>query len=116
MAKAKNYSNYVELVGNVSKIFQDPANNKNGEMRFTIATHRRYAKKDGTKAEDTTFLPVLVRPNRKWAKQDVVAKGAFIRVIGHMENNAYQTPDGEWKGGVEVNADKITLLVKKEDG
>lgn len=114
MAKAKNYSNYAEVVGNVGTIYQ--MNEKNGEMRFSIATHRSYEKKDGTKGEDTQFLNVLVRPNRKWAKQEVVNKGAFLRVIGHLEDNSYKAADGSWKGGMEICADKITVLKKREDG
>ena len=116
MAKQKNYNNYVEIVGNVANIYQKPSGEKDGDMRFVIANHRSYTKKDGTKGEETIFLNVHVRPGRKWAKQEAVTKGAFMRVIGHMENNSYQAEDGTWKGGMEIGADKITLLVKKEDG
>ena len=116
MAKQKNYNNYVEIVGNVANIYQKPSGDKPGDMRFVIANHRSYTKKDGTKGEETIFLNVHVRPGRKWAKQEVVTKGAFMRVLGHMENNSYQAEDGSWKGGMEIGADKITLLVKKEDG
>lgn len=115
MAKQKNYNNYVEVVGNVTKIFQEPSE-KNKDMRFTIATHRSYTKKDSSKGEDTQFLPVLVKAGRKWAKQENVTKGAFLRVIGHSENNAYQTADGSWKGGMEICADKLTVLKAREDG
>lgn len=116
MAKQKNYNNYVEIVGNVANIYQKPSGDKPGDMRFVIANHRSYTKKDGTKGEETIFLNVHLRPGRKWAKQEAVTKGAFMRVIGHMENNSYQAEDGSWKGGMEIGADKITLLVKKEDG
>ena len=116
MAKQKNYNNYVEIVGNVANIYQKPSGEKPGDMRFVIANHRSYTKKDGTKGEETIFLNVHVRPGRKWAKQEAVTKGAFMRVLGHMENNSYQAEDGSWKGGMEIGADKITLLVKKEDG
>ena len=116
MAKQKNYNNYVEIVGNVANIYQKPSGEKEGDMRFVIANHRSYTKKDGTKGEETIFLNVHVRPGRKWAKQEAVTKGAFMRVLGHMENNSYQAEDGTWKGGMEIGADKITLLVKKEDG
>ena len=116
MAKQKNYNNYVEIVGNVVNIYQKPSGEKDGDMRFVIANHRSYTKKDGTKGEETIFLNVHVRPGRKWAKQEAVTKGAFMRVLGHMENNSYQAEDGSWKGGMEIGADKITLLVKKEDG
>ena len=116
MAKQKNYQNFVECVGNVANIYQKPSGEKEGDMRFVIANHRSYTKKDGTKGEETIFLNVHVRPGRKWAKQEAVTKGAFMRVIGHMENNSYQAEDGTCKGGMEIGADKITLLVKKEDG
>ena len=116
MAKQKNYQNYVECVGNVANIYQKPSGEKDGDMRFVIANHRSYTKKDGTKGEETIFLNVHVRPGRKWAKQEAVTKGAFMRVLGHLENNSYQAENGEWKGGMEIGADKITLLVKKEDG
>lgn len=115
MAKAKYYSNYAEVVGNVANIYQKNEN-KTGEMRFAIATHRSYTKKDGTKGEETEFLNVLVRPNRKWAKQETVEKGKFLRVVGHLENNSYRAEDGAWKGGMEICADKITELKKREDG
>lgn len=115
MAKAKNYSNYSEQVGNVANIYQ-PVSEKTGEMRFSLAVHRKYPKKDGTKGEETQFLNVLVRPGRKWASQELVKKGAFLRVIGHLENNGYQAADGTWKGGMEINADKLTLIEKKENG
>jgi single-stranded DNA-binding protein len=114
MAKQKNYNNYVEIVGNVANVYQK--SEKTGEMRFTLASHHSYTKKDGTKGSDTDFINVLVRPGRRYAKQDVVTKGAFLRVIGHLENNAYRTESGEWKGGVEINADKITVLKAREDG
>ena len=81
-----------------------------------IATHRSYTKKDNTKGQETQFLNVLVRPGRKWASQQVVTKGAFLRVIGHLENNGYRAEDGSWKGGMEINADKITVLKAREDG
>ena len=115
MAKQKNYRNYSEIVGNVARVYQTP-DEKNGDLRFTVATHRKYNKKDGTKVEETTYLNVHVRPNRKWAKQENVTKGAFLRIIGHLESNAYQTEDGNWKGGMEIGADKIVVLKAREDG
>lgn len=115
MAKAKNYSNYAEIVGNVTKVYQTPSE-KSGDMRCSIAVHHSYTKKDGTKAEETQFLSVLVKSGRRYAKQESVAKGNFLRVIGHLENNGYQTEDGSWKGGIEICADKITVLKAREDG
>lgn len=115
MAKAKNYNNFAEVVGNVSNIYQNPGE-KAGDMRFTLAVHRNYTKNDGTKAESTQFLNIKVAAGRRYAKQDSVSKGAFIRVLGHLENNAYQNAEGVWKGGMEINADKITVLRKREDG
>ena len=115
MAKQKNYNNYSEVVGNVVNVYQQPTG-KTAEMRFTLATHRNFTKKDNTKGQETEFLNVLVRPGRKWAKHESVAKGAFLRVIGHLENNGYRAEDGSWKGGMEINADKITVLKAREDG
>lgn len=115
MAKAKNYNNYAEVVGNVANVYQNPGE-KAGDMRFTLANHRSYTKKDGTKAEVTQFLNVKVAPGRRYAKQELITKGAFIRVVGHLENNSYQDAEGNWKGGMEIGADKIVLLKKREDG
>lgn len=115
MAKAKNYNNYSEVVGNVAKIYQVPGD-KSGDMRFTLANHRSYTKKDGTKGENTSFLNIHVAANRRYAKQENVTVGAFIRVIGHLENNSYKSKDGEYKGGMEIGADKIVLLKAREDG
>ena len=115
MAQNKNYNNFVEIVGNVAKVYQKPEN-ENGEMRFILANNRNYTKKDGTSGRKTDFINVLVRPGRKWAKQGDVTVGAFMRIKGHLENNSYQAEDGTWKGGVEINADSLKLLLKKDDG
>lgn len=115
MAHEKNYSNYAEVVGNVVKVFQNPGET-NKDMRFTLAVHRKYEKKDGTKGENTQFLNILVKGGRRWAKQESVTKGAFLRIYGNLENNAYRSEDGTWKGGMEINANKITILKAREDG
>lgn len=115
-ATKKNYSNYAEVVGNVAKIFQSPDENKSGDLRFSLANHRSYTKKDGTKVRETEFFPILVKANRKWAKQSDITKGAFIRVIGHHENNAYLAEDGTWKGGFEICADKVVILKARDNG
>lgn len=115
MAKAKNYNNFVEVVGNVTS--EPRVSEKTGDMRFTVAAHRKYTKKDGSEVEESTFLNVHVRPNRKYAKQESVTKGAFLRVLGHLENNTYKDKEtGQYKGGIEIGADKIVVLKKREDG
>lgn len=115
MAKNKNYNNYAEVVGNVANVYQTPGE-KGGDLRFTLASHRNYTKKDGSKGEVTQFLNVKVAAGRRYAKQEAVTKGAFLRVIGHLENNAYQDAEGNWKGGMEIGVDKITVLKAREDG
>ena len=116
MAKAKIYNNYAEVIGRVAKIFQNPENGKSGEMRFTLANHSFYTKKDGTKGEKTDFLTILVRPKRRFAKQSDVKVGDLLHIKGHNENNGYQAEDGTWKGGQEINADAIKVLKKKGEG
>ena len=116
MAKQKNYNNYAEIVGNVVVIYQNPTSEKPGDMRFRIGTHRSFTKKDGTKGQATQYLNVCVAAGRRYAKQEAVTKGAFLRVIGHLENNSYQDAEGNWKGGMEIQADKITVLKAREDG
>lgn len=116
MAKEKNYNNYSEVCGNVAKIYQAPAEGKTGDMRFNLATHRTYKKKDGSKGEETCYLTIHVAPGRRYAKQSDVKVGALIRVIGHNENNSFRDDQGNWKGGQEIGADKIVVLYKREDG
>lgn len=116
MAQAKNYSNYVEVVGNVATIYQKPTEKNFGEMRFRLINHRSYTKKDGTKGSEDTPVSILVKKNRRWAKQDIIEKGKFIRVVGHLEDNSYKDADGKWHGGLEISADKIVELKKREDG
>jgi len=116
MAQKKNYRNYSEILGNVANVYQTPESNKAGVLRFSIATTHTFTKKDGTKGEKTNFIPVLVRPNRKWANQENVKKGSFLRVIGHLEDNSFVDENGARKGGLEVNADKIVVLREKKDG
>ena len=116
MAHEKVYKNYAEVIGRVAKIIQDPEKSKTGEMRFTIASHAYYTKKDGTKGEETQFLKVLVRPKRRFAKQSVVKVGDLLLVKGKNVNNSYQKEDGSWDGGQEINADAIKVLKKKGEG
>lgn len=114
MAQAKNYSNYVEVVGNVSS--EPYVNEKTGIMKFNFATHRKYTKKDGTQEEQTSFLRASLAPKRNAAKQSAVTKGAFLRIKGHLEDNSYRDKDGNYKGGMEIGVDSITVLRKREDG
>ena len=115
MAKAKNYNNYTEIVGNVAKIYQKPGE-KPGDLRFTLINHRTYTKKDGTKGESNQSVNVKVAPGRRYAKQDVITKGAFLRVVGHLEDGSYQDAEGNWKGGMEISADKIVVLKARDNG
>lgn len=116
MAKAQNYSNYAEVVGNVAVIFQNPSEKNFGQMRFRLINHRSYTKNDGTKVTEDTPVPVLVKKGRRFAKQENVTVGAFLRVKGHFEDNSYKDEAGAWHGGFEINADKIEVLKKREDG
>lgn len=114
MAQSKNYNNFTELVGNVAN--EPRVSEKTNDMRFTIATHHTYTKKDGTKETETIFLNVHLRPKRKFAKQESVIKGAFLRILGHLENNSYVDASGHRRGGMEIGADKIVVLHRRKDG
>lgn len=116
MAKAQNYSNFTEVVGNVAVIYQNPSEKNFGEMRFRLINHRTFTKKDGTKGTEDTPIPVLVKKGRRFAKQEAVTIGAFLRIKGHLEDNSYKDEAGAWHGGLEVNADSIEVLKKREDG
>lgn len=114
MAKAKNYNNYVEVVGNVCE--KGIVKSETAGIIFNLANHRRFTKKDHTKGEDTEFLRVHVRPGRKYAKIEDIQKGAFLRIKGHLENNSYKDEaTGEYHNfSMEIAADTVTVIPRKE--
>ena len=61
MAKAKNYSNFTEVVGNVAVIYQNPSEKNFGEMRFRLINHRSFEKKDGTKGTEAYQLAQSIK-------------------------------------------------------
>ncbi|HEV3163336.1 MAG TPA: single-stranded DNA-binding protein [Isosphaeraceae bacterium] len=108
--------NKVFLIG---RLTQDP------ELRYTpngaavtdlrVATTRSFTTKDGDKKEDTLFIDVTV-----WNRQaenccQYLKKGRQVHVEGYLRSESWETPTGEKRTKVKVEADRVQFLDRRDD-
>lgn len=108
--------NRVFLIG---RLTQDP------ELRYTpngaavtdlrVATSRSWTGKDGERKEDTLFIDVTV-----WNRQaenccQYLKKGRQVHVEGYLRSESWESPTGEKRSKIKVEADRVQFLDRRED-
>jgi single-strand DNA-binding protein len=103
--------NKVFLIGNLTR---DP------ELRytpggaavanFTVAVNRAYKLPSGEKREETSFIRVV-----SWGRQaetcgEYLQKGSPVFVEGRLQSRSWDTPEGQKRSTIEVNAMNIQFL------
>jgi single-strand DNA-binding protein len=96
------------LVGNLT---EDP------ELRFTpngaavcnfrVAVTPRVKDGDGWKDGDTSFYQVVAWRNLAENVAESLTKGARVLVYGTLRQRSWETPEGERRSVVEVQADEV---------
>jgi single-strand DNA-binding protein len=108
--------NKVFLIG---RLTQDP------ELRYTpngaavtdlrLATSRSWTGKDGERKEDKLFIDVTV-----WNRQaenccQYLKKGRQIHVEGYLRSESWESPSGEKRSKIKVEAERVQFLDRRED-
>jgi single-strand DNA-binding protein len=108
--------NKVFLIG---RLTQDP------ELRYTpngaavsdlrLATSRTWTNKDGERKEDTLFIDVTV-----WNRQaenccQYLKKGRQVHVEGYLRSESWESPAGEKRSKVKVEAERVQFLDRRDD-
>ncbi len=79
-------------------------------MRCRLATTSQWRDKDGTVQERTDWHTVVLWGKRGEALARLLGKGERIGVEGRLRSRQWQTPEGERRTSVEVEATDVVLL------
>jgi single-strand DNA-binding protein len=99
--------NSITLVGNITR---DPElkflNSGQASVRFGLAVNRRY-QKNGEWVEQVSFFDVVAYQSLAENVTNSLTRGTRVMVTGRLEQRSWETPDGDKRSVVEVNADDI---------
>lgn len=107
--------NKVILIGNVGK---DPiirnVNDNTPVASFTLATNEIYKDSQGNLQKNTEWHNIVAWRNLAQLAEKYIHKGSQIYVEGRLKSRTYTDKDNQQRTIVEILADKIQLLGKKE--
>ena len=108
--------NKVFLIG---RLTQDP------ELRYTpngaavtdlrVATSRTWTGKDGERREDTLYIDVTVWNRQAETCCQYLKKGRQVHVEGYLKSESWETPAGEKRSKVKVEAERVQFLDRRDD-
>ncbi|MBQ9531591.1 MAG: single-stranded DNA-binding protein [Eubacterium sp.] len=105
--------NSVNLIGRVANDVELKHTNSGvSVVSFNLAVSRG---KDKNGNEGTDFIPVVIWREYAAMMSKYLVKGQQIGVSGRISTRTYETQNGEKRKAVEIVADSITLLGKKDD-
>ncbi len=85
---------------------------------FRLASGRIYTDKNGEKQEETLFINVITWGGKSNLAENVskyLKKGSLVLVEGRLRVRNYETSDGSKKIAVEVIANTVKFLSKREE-
>ncbi|HOC52118.1 MAG TPA: single-stranded DNA-binding protein [Caldisericia bacterium] len=85
---------------------------------FRLASGRIYTDKNGEKQEETLFINVITWGGKSNLAENVskyLKKGSLVLVEGRLRIRNYETSDGSKKIAVEVVANTVKFLSKREE-
>ncbi|HQJ57340.1 MAG TPA: single-stranded DNA-binding protein [Caldisericia bacterium] len=85
---------------------------------FRLASGRVYTDKNGEKQEETLFINVITWGGKSNLAENVskyLKKGSLVLVEGRLRVRNYETSDGSKKIAVEVVANTVKFLSKREE-
>lgn len=107
--------NKVILIGNVGK--EPIIRNVNENIMvasFTLATNEVYRDSQGNLQKNTEWHNIVAWRNLAQLAEKFIHKGSQIYVEGRLRTRSYTDKDNQQRTIVEILADKIQLLGKKE--
>ena len=108
--------NKVILVGNVGKDPEIRRFENNIKASFSLATSETYTPKGGDKVTQTEWHNIVAWRRLAELAENYIRKGSQLLIEGKLRYRSYDDRDGNKKYIVEVEADTIQLLGRKQDG
>ena len=106
--------NSITVVGNVTR---DPElkflNSGQAAVRLSIAVNRRWMNKQTNDWEErVSYFEVQAYGQLAENVANSVTRGARVLVTGRLEQRSWDTPEGEKRSAVEINADEIASSLR----
>lgn len=79
--------------------------------KFNLAINR--PKRQGQEKADADFLPVTVWGKAAEACGNFIGKGSLISVEGRVQTRSWEAQDGQKRKAVEINAEKVDFLDRR---
>lgn len=113
-------------MADLNKVFLMGALTHDPELRYTtsgtavtdlrLATSRTWTGKDGERREEKLYIDVTV-----WNRQaenccQYLKKGRAIHVEGYLKMESWETPTGEKRSKVKVEAERVQFLDRRDEG
>ncbi len=83
-------------------------------LGFQIASTRRYQDKSGEWQDDTTFVRVTAWRETAERMGERLHKGSAVFVEGRLQSRFWETPDGQKRSAIDIQAFRIQDLTKAE--
>lgn len=83
--------------------------------RFDIAFHRRYRTRAGQVAESTGFVTIGTYQRLAEVCAEYLKKGSPVLIEGRLLQREWQTPQGETRNRLEIQADNVHFLERRPE-
>lgn len=108
--------NKVLLIGNLTR---DPelryAPSGAAVVNFGLAVNRFYTDQSGEKKQETCFINIVAWRKLAELCGEYLSKGRSIFVEGRLQSRTWETEDGQKRSTIEVIADGIQFLNRKNE-
>jgi single-strand DNA-binding protein len=75
-----------------------------------IASSRRYKARDGEWKETVAFVNIVVWGRQAETCAEFLRKGSAVFVEGRLQSRSWESPDGQKRSAIEVQADRVQFL------
>jgi single-strand DNA-binding protein len=108
--------NKILIIGNLTKDPESRAAGQHTIVSFSIAVNKRSKSSDGQKKEDVSFFDCDAWNKTGELVLQYCKKGKSVLVEGHLQQERWQTQDGQNRSKVKIVADNVQFLSPKTDG
>ncbi|MCD5384122.1 single-stranded DNA-binding protein [candidate division WOR-3 bacterium] len=85
-------------------------------LNFQIGSTRKYRDKAGEWQDDTTFMKVAVWRDLAEQMGERLHKGSAVFIEGRLQSRSWETPDGQKRSALYIQARRIQDLTKTREG
>lgn len=108
--------NMVQLIGNLTKDPESRAAGSHTIASFSIAVNRKSKGADGQAKEDVSFFDCEAWNKTGELVMQYLKKGRSVLVVGRLQQDRWETNEGQKRSKVKIVADNIQFLGAKPEG